>query len=91
MFQALEEGIVLIKKEKIMFTNTKFTLLMQEAEGDSPNFLDRKFLSQRKENQTENDPKSLRSLLSQDPGTLQEKIFEVKLKNNLQEVTLKYF
>ena len=74
-----------------MFTNTKFTLLMQEAEGDSPNFLDRKFLSQRKENQTENDPKSLRSLLSQDPGTLQEKIFEVKLKNNLQEVTLKYF
>ena len=32
-----------------MFTNTKFAVLMQEAEGDSTNFLDNKFLTLRQE------------------------------------------
>ena len=72
MFQALEEGIVLIKEEKIMLTNTKFTMLMQEAEGDSASFLDSKFLSLRQESKTDNDQRSLRSLLRQDPETLQD-------------------
>ena len=53
-----------------MFTNNKFVQLMQEAEGDSMNFLDNKFLALREGSQADNDRKSLRSLLNQDPVTL---------------------
>ena len=45
---------------------------MQEAEGDSTNFLDNKFLTLRQESMTDNDRKSLRSLLRRDPWTLQD-------------------
>ena len=42
MFQALEEGIVLIKDDKIMFKNSKFELLMEETGLNNENPLDHK-------------------------------------------------
>jgi len=71
MFQALNEGIVLIKDEEIEFQNSRFKQLISEAEGsDQHDTMSLKFLMARK-HETQRSSlidrvESIKDLLTQD-------------------------